>query len=680
MADNVRYILDKLSVVFHEIEILDICNKNEIITIIKKITNYEYTLKRMQLNYQENISYYNYMIQLIKLFDIRSKKMILKIKKNKKMMKHFNDKYSNIILLINNHIIYIFDRSVRRFSTILTIWNDYIQFLQKYELYKNLNIIYGQVLSLYPRNEEFWINASLYELHHNCNLHASRITLQRGLRLNKNSPKLWIKLFEIEIFNILRLQERTNILKADNTEIKMIDDNKAYDDSVEKIDSSEGGDDNDNNNNDLYFTGSPLIVFNHALNNLTEINAIFSMYFTCVSLSVSQLQLIPAMKDAIINKFGDNYEIWEKFCDLYLSDLNSDDINDDVDSRDNDGCGVDVGNRDISSSRKILVTVTTTVTNVITTLNQGKDLIFNNNIKSNNSSTGSIDKVNRDDKLTYISMIMITLKKLVTKIYIILKHIDIKALSLLINHDSTNDENLNISNKKNKKRKLSSNNDGNTSHNISSSSGSSSSTSSSSSIEQIKSFHLAMTNLCNFQKDIHHIITTYHQSSIKIKDSYSCISSSSSSSSRIDDIDNNNNIYIGKLFSLVYNSQEIHYILSIIYHLCPSILMNHSNIDISSVSSRNGSSTSRSSSGSSRSSSNSSMESVIEDISATSLYDIYDNILLGIHHIVKHTSSSSLFLTSSSQSLSNNIVTFELLEAFSQLCYTYFIYIFLMEL
>jgi len=145
---------------------------------------------------------------------------------------------------------------------------------------------------------------------------------------------------------------------------------------------------------------------------------------------------------------------------------------------------------------------------------------------------------------------------------------------------------------------------------------------------------------------------------------------SSSSSSRVDDIDNYNNINSGKLFSLVYKSQEIHYILSIIYHLCPSILLNQSNIDFSSVSSK----------------SSSSMESVIEEKSGTSvltisLYDIYDNILLGIQHIVKYTSSSSLFLTSSSsssQSLSN-IITIELLEAFSQLCYTFFTYNYLSD-
>ena len=39
-----------------------------------------------------------------------------------------------------------------------------------------------------------------------------------------------------------------------------------------------------NNNDDSYFTGSPLIVFNHALNNLTELNDVFSMYYTCASL------------------------------------------------------------------------------------------------------------------------------------------------------------------------------------------------------------------------------------------------------------------------------------------------------------------------------------------------------------------------------------------------------------
>ena len=73
----------------------------------------------------------------------------------------------------HKHICSIFDRGTRRFTLEMPLWNDYINFLKEKKSNILLNNIYGKVLALYPRNEDFWLQAALHELNNNNNIHAA---------------------------------------------------------------------------------------------------------------------------------------------------------------------------------------------------------------------------------------------------------------------------------------------------------------------------------------------------------------------------------------------------------------------------------------------------------------------------------------------------------------------------
>lgn len=275
MADNVRYILDKLAVLFHRLEEIKLFNTDEIKALITKITNYEYTLKRRQLQFTDYQNYLHYMINFDKLVIIRYDKL-LSIVKNKVEMEAI---YKVIESLIQTHIIYIFDRSVRRFSNEVSLWNDYFAYLQNKEANAVLNIIFGKALSLFPKNVEFWIQASIHELQANSNVHSARITLQRGLRVNKSNAKLWIRYFELELWNVMRTNEREVGLGL--------------------------------NEDEELIQGAPMVVFKHAIESINDLDCILDMYETCITLATS---LVPLMREILVSKFGTNSKLWKYFC------------------------------------------------------------------------------------------------------------------------------------------------------------------------------------------------------------------------------------------------------------------------------------------------------------------------------------------------------------------------------
>jgi U3 small nucleolar RNA-associated protein 6 len=126
--------------------------------------------------------------------------------------KEVQDKLREIGTAFINHVSYIFERAVRRFSYSIELWRDYISFLQKANAIKKLNDIIGKVISLHPRNEEFWLLAAMHELVNNKNASTARVLLQRALRMNKKSKKLWIKYFELEVWYSKRTVERKRVL------------------------------------------------------------------------------------------------------------------------------------------------------------------------------------------------------------------------------------------------------------------------------------------------------------------------------------------------------------------------------------------------------------------------------------------------------------------------------------
>jgi hypothetical protein len=161
---------------------------------------------RPELTVNEYDLYLDYELNLDKLRELRTKKLM--DGKGRRELNQLRMIRSSFI----QHIHYIYQRATRRFSNEIYLWNAHIQFLQLKESRKFLDSVFGKLLSLFPKNIDFWIKAATNELENKQNFLGARIFMQRALRFNSKNPKLWSKYFEIELWNVLRFQERQQIL------------------------------------------------------------------------------------------------------------------------------------------------------------------------------------------------------------------------------------------------------------------------------------------------------------------------------------------------------------------------------------------------------------------------------------------------------------------------------------
>jgi len=224
MADRVQYVLDRMAKVLRKVEDLSIFSSDEVKSIVKQRTTKEYILMRRQLEVDDFQSYIDYEMKLDALLSLRCTRLI----SHASIKKEDRDVYINLQAAFIRHICYIYDRGVRRFPDSVELWNNYFTFLKDKKSNKILNSVYGKALALFPKNEEFWLEAAMHELNENNNAHAARILLQRAIRSNSKSRSLFKKYFELELWCVLRSIERQKILSRENRkEIVQIEENQS---------------------------------------------------------------------------------------------------------------------------------------------------------------------------------------------------------------------------------------------------------------------------------------------------------------------------------------------------------------------------------------------------------------------------------------------------------------------
>lgn len=158
MADRVQYIMDKMASTLRQIDELELLSKSELQQVVKKRTDFEYTLRRRQMTSDHFYSYLHYEINLDKLLGLRCARLLEEGASGK-------DNVANLVRMIQaatiKHICYIFDRAVRRFTTELELWNDYIAFLVSKKSNRILGAVFGKAVALHPKVESFWLQAAV---------------------------------------------------------------------------------------------------------------------------------------------------------------------------------------------------------------------------------------------------------------------------------------------------------------------------------------------------------------------------------------------------------------------------------------------------------------------------------------------------------------------------------------
>jgi len=339
--------------------------------------------------------YLKYVISLDKLLVARVKRLEAN---TSKVTKELHDMLHAIQGTLDNHIIYIFDRAVRRFSSEVVLWNDYIAFLQRKEAVTALNGVFGKALSLYPKNEDFWLQASIHELEANSNVHSARVTLQRALRAIPASSKLWLRYFELELWNALRSTERQKALE-------IVEDYEAL-------------------------QGAPLVVFNHALNAVHDVESVLEIYSACETVGGD---FTLKMQEILISKHGHRKEVWQYLAMSALSAVTS------VTKPDA------AGSEDTSSKRKASdIDETTQATSVVTALAEGLEKVVSvlNQGAAHKSSVSSIDSATSSSDCSagvseYATMAVTTLHQSLLQAQQLLSEVNISSLEGSANNGTT---------------------------------------------------------------------------------------------------------------------------------------------------------------------------------------------------------------------------------------------------
>lgn len=271
---------------FKSMEQLKVFTSNEVKDIVKKRTQYEYVLKRRVLTTSDYYSYIQYEITLEKLCAIRCLKLSddnndKKGKSDNTIKKKEKDVLRSLQASFIRHICYVFDRAIRRFPQEVTLWSDYLAFLKEKDATSLLNAAFGRVLALHPKNEHFWLQAAVHELEHNGNAHAARILLQRALRSNKHSTKLWTHYFELELWSAMRILERQRILGLE-------------------VDNS------------ILLNGAPAVVLRHALKSINNIEYACELHRICCR---SSKDLSKQLEKDLLEMYKGDSKLYEYLCD-----------------------------------------------------------------------------------------------------------------------------------------------------------------------------------------------------------------------------------------------------------------------------------------------------------------------------------------------------------------------------
>lgn len=109
----------------------------------------------------------------------------------------------------------LFDRALRRFKSDPAMWLQWVDFAMRSDGGKALSKIFPQALQLLPRSVDLWLQAAAWAFDGQGAVSEARMYLQRGLRVNASSRRLWLAYFRLECLYILRVRARRTMLGLD---------------------------------------------------------------------------------------------------------------------------------------------------------------------------------------------------------------------------------------------------------------------------------------------------------------------------------------------------------------------------------------------------------------------------------------------------------------------------------
>lgn len=181
--------------------------------VLKKRREHEYKIRRRTKELKEYIEYIEY------------EKLVLElIAKRRKDMNCYSER-RKIEIPIYKRIRRQFQNACSRFPGCADLWLKQIEFCLEKNETQMIGVLFTNALRLHPHNESIWIMAAQHEVEKNASMAGARNFLQRALRQNEKSKKLYLEYFRLELLNAEKMNTEA-VLKVDGRDKEVNEDDQ----------------------------------------------------------------------------------------------------------------------------------------------------------------------------------------------------------------------------------------------------------------------------------------------------------------------------------------------------------------------------------------------------------------------------------------------------------------------
>lgn len=202
MAEVVFQNLEGMIPELEDLERQGVFSKEELRMIIRRRTDFEYKLQKRVVEKPDLLAYLEYELNLDLLRSKRTKRLKLK-------------RYSTAALSVTRRIHDIFLKAIQKFGNDLKLWMQYLDFCKKTNSVRALSKAYVKLIQAHANNPDVWIMAAKHEFEVSGNAENARKLMQRGLRNLKQSDKLWLEYFRLELMHVDKIKKRRKLLGLD---------------------------------------------------------------------------------------------------------------------------------------------------------------------------------------------------------------------------------------------------------------------------------------------------------------------------------------------------------------------------------------------------------------------------------------------------------------------------------
>ncbi|KAI9090162.1 U3 small nucleolar RNA-associated protein 6-domain-containing protein, partial [Phlyctochytrium arcticum] len=225
-ADSVQFHLEKMVPELEDLQERGIFTTTEIKSIVKQRTAHEYRVHRIIPLKSDFLRYIAFEQNLERLRRKRRKRMGLQEdnetheKKKQQNAENGQEGVVNVTGVsdysIMRRIHGLYAKMLKKFSGDVDLWIQYLNWSISVNSSKALSMQFAKAIQLHPTKPVFWIMAAKWEFEKNNNVAAGRVLMQRGIRINPESQKLWAEYFKLELLWIERIKERRKVLFKDD--------------------------------------------------------------------------------------------------------------------------------------------------------------------------------------------------------------------------------------------------------------------------------------------------------------------------------------------------------------------------------------------------------------------------------------------------------------------------------